>query len=800
MLRSAIVSFVVVVALAVAAAAAGAAVPVIEYASPLAGTVEGGTTVNIYGSGFTPGTTVKFGGNAAASMTIYSETAMSAVSPEGSAAGLAAIKVKNTSGSSASTPADRFEYDATPSGPWLGLDGNSDAAWSGTPEDFVLHNVVYDRGGAPGIDWKAGEKVEVEGKLTPSGEALNRSIEDGMTPVVTIEYKGYTGNFTSDPAFPHTESQISEYVEGFVSSAAEIYEHDNRAYVEAMNEPWGYTTPQYNGAEYARVIAALYKASPESPAYVAAYGADKNEKEEWDPAGWIPAMYEAEPELMTEVRGWSFHPYGPPSGTEFNNSEGIESVPNVRALMTSGQSNIIISEVGYCAHGVNGGEHCTGGSSETETGAQAAESLGTVLFVAGRYREAGWLKALVVYARADGGWAMQEPGGELTAQGKTLDGFGDEYGLLWAPEKIKTPAKAESNPISSSLPTLSMTGIDCYQGTNDCLAVGDYVKATEPYYAPLAESWQGTGWTVQTTPNPGSGYGAVLAGDSCSGSAISNCTAVGSYENASHKFVTLAERLFKGEWSVQTTTNPGSAEDRLASVGCSATKVCIAVGGEKNTGEATRPLFESWNGTSWATQTSPALTGTTEARMLGVYCQKESFCMAVGSKVTTAGKTVPLAERWNGSEWLLTEPPLPGGATGATLDSVSCPKATSCTAVGYSTFAEGHQPLIEQWNGTSWVIEEAVTPSYASSAKLLGVSCWGACTAVGEASSLTIGEQISFAEHWNGHKWVNQSSPHPSARTVFGAVSCKSVEGLDCTAVGSAAGGVGKESALAQRY
>ena len=38
---------------------------------------------------------------------------------------------------------------------------------------------------------------------------------------------------------------------------------------------------------------------------------------------------------------------------------------------------------------------------------------------------AGWLRALLVYSRNDGGWAMQLRGGALTAQGRALESFAD---------------------------------------------------------------------------------------------------------------------------------------------------------------------------------------------------------------------------------------------------------------------------------------------------------------------------------------------------------------------------------------
>lgn len=182
------------------------------------------------------------------------------------------------SGTSASTPADQFAYDPAPSGPWLGLNGNSAGAYLGSIGDFTAHNIVYDRGGGSessgnGIEWSAGE-------LPKAGDDLEKSINAGMIPIVTIEYAGYGSHKfgEADPNFP-TGTKITTYVEGFVKSAKAIREAypGKQILFEPINEPWGYTEPGYNGAEYANVIAKLLPEAqatgiPLGNVYVAAYG------------------------------------------------------------------------------------------------------------------------------------------------------------------------------------------------------------------------------------------------------------------------------------------------------------------------------------------------------------------------------------------------------------------------------------------------------------------------------------------------------------------------------------------------
>jgi hypothetical protein len=378
-------------------------VPVVAGVSPNNVPAAGGGAVSISGSGFAEGSSVYFGSVRARAVHVLSPMSIVAVSPAG--AGAADVRVEAESGISASTPYDRVAYDPSPSGPWLGLNGNS-VTYLGPVKLFARRRVLFDR-----IELTAGQ---LQGSRAP----LRRSIGAGMIPDVAIEYGGYTGDRwgTPDPRFPHGRG-IARYVDGFLQTALSIrraYPHA-RVLFEPINEPYGYAT----AAQYAAVIAALLPAAaraglPLPQIYVAAWGKD-----------WVPSMYEAQPSLRTLIEGWYFHPYGPPSGAANGDSAGIQSVPAVQAQMTSGQSNIIISEIGWCALDVRQGEGCS--TPYVDTGRQAAADLSQALQNALPMRSAGWLRALLVFSRNYGGWAMQLPGGGLTEEGKTLLRFAAEH-------------------------------------------------------------------------------------------------------------------------------------------------------------------------------------------------------------------------------------------------------------------------------------------------------------------------------------------------------------------------------------
>ncbi|HVC97418.1 MAG TPA: IPT/TIG domain-containing protein, partial [Pirellulales bacterium] len=89
------------------------ATPVVSGVSPAAGPLGGGTTVTITGSGFTAASGVSFGVVAATNYTVNSSTSLSAVDPTHSA-GLVDVTVTNAGGTSATSSADQFSYQAAP--------------------------------------------------------------------------------------------------------------------------------------------------------------------------------------------------------------------------------------------------------------------------------------------------------------------------------------------------------------------------------------------------------------------------------------------------------------------------------------------------------------------------------------------------------------------------------------------------------------------------------------------------------------------------------------------------------------
>ena len=310
-----------------------------------------------------------------------------------------------------------------------------------------------------------------------------------------------------------------------------------------------------------------------------------------------------------------------------------------------------------------------------------------------------------------------------------------------------------------------------------CMAVGSHNNGGG--FFPLAETWNGTSWSVHRPPAPADAQSTSLLGVSCV--LPSACIAVGDYRSAAGIVKTLAETWDGISWSVRPTPNPaGSRYSGLAGVSCTSASACTAVGFAGQFGE-TLTLAEAWNGTSWSIQPTPNPISPNHAALNGVSCTAPSACTAVG----TADGFVTLAEAWNGTSWSIQPTPNPAGATAGSLFGVSCPPAGACFAVGnYRTSSGVHRTLAEAWNGSSWSLQPAPVPAGARRSYLNGVSCTsaGACTAVGNYQS---GKRahLTLAEVWNGTSWSIQATPSPPApRGGLSAVACRPA--TFCIAVG----------------
>ncbi len=239
-------------------------------------------------------------------------------------------------------------------------------------------------------------------------------------------------------------------------------------------------------------------------------------------------------------------------------------------------------------------------------------------------------------------------------------------------------------------------------------------------------------------------------------------------------------------WQIQKSPNATVPGGQLGAVSCSAADACTAVGANPGTKGLNVTLAERWNGASWQAQHTPKLAGNTvpasSPELLGVSCPAAAFCAAVGGyEVGTTG--ISLAENWNGSAWTRQSFPVPGGSTSAFLDQVSCTSARFCEALGsYITSGGRTLALAAQWDGTSWRLQHMPDPSAATVVRVGALSCASPsfCEAGGDTAGFS---STTFAEQWNGTSWHLQALPGTAG---VAAVSC--VSATFCESVGSGGG------------
>ena len=370
---------------------------------------------------------------------------------------------------------------------------------------------------------------------------------------------------------------------------------------------------------------------------------------------------------------------------------------------------------------------------------------------------------------------------------------GEPEAHSWTPGHAWTVQQQLPSPASAAYTTF--TAIAC-TSARFCLAVGHYAAPGAGNTTLLADRWNGSSWTTVLH----SGAGALLA-VSCS--AWNACTAVGATDGfiAGAMSNGIADRWNGARWAAQSVP-PNTNDDGVyfTGVACPSARICLATGFEANLGQGaipiadidngpTQPVAERWNGSTWIVQTVPAaitFNGAAGPPYGSISCPAASYCLAATGDQTSA---------WDGTAWTLS-PATP--AAGGAFAGVSCRSATWCAGVGSVSPAAGGSPtLAERWNGTGWTSQPTAGDARGAQPNVLrSLSCpsSASCEAVGTAGSGVLATQ------WNGTGWVLQDPPEPAgaAASSFAAVSRPGA--ADCVAVGSATPAGGTAAGLAEAW
>lgn len=145
--------------------------------------------------------------------------------------------------------------------------------------------------------------------------------------------------------------------------------------------------------------------------------------------------------------------------------------------------------------------------------------------------------------------------------------------------------------------------------SNDIWAVGGYNETPSSPAATLIEHWDGSTWSIVTSPNPGISGSVFQKVIAVPGS--NQLWAIGSYVTSTGMYETLTEHWDGTVWTIisspnQGPENPHSVNALIGAVAFSTSNIW-AVGSYQNTNGVTptQPLIEHWDGTTWSIITSP---------------------------------------------------------------------------------------------------------------------------------------------------------------------------------------------------
>ncbi len=250
---------------------------------------------------------------------------------------------------------------------------------------------------------------------------------------------------------------------------------------------------------------------------------------------------------------------------------------------------------------------------------------------------------------------------------------------------------------------------------DDLWAVGRYRYSTsESEYKTLTMHWDGSMWSVVPGPDTGTGYTALTGVAAVS---ANDAWAVGRYHNSTvGRDLTLIEHWDGSAWSVASSPNVGDHSNYLTGVTAISSNDVWAVG---YTGNGSHTLTVHWSGGVWSVVPSPDPPDdvTLASSFNAVDALSSTDAWAVGRRLVEVSpmpaenqQWMTFVERWNGSTWNVVYTPHEDlYELEPSLTGVAAVSANDVWAVGYydsdTNFYTFHpRTLIEHWDGSAWSI------------------------------------------------------------------------------------------------
>lgn len=318
----------------------------------------------------------------------------------------------------------------------------------------------------------------------------------------------------------------------------------------------------------------------------------------------------------------------------------------------------------------------------------------------------------------------------------------------------------------------------------DCMAVGKFRGADGGTRAFVQRRSHGSWSTAEPLPLPAGDYDAQLTSVACT--SAGTCTAVGR----------TGDRALRASWSdgvlVEATAATVGAAERTVytAVSCPAPDACTAAGWYQD--PYAHAFTQSASDGVWQEATAATFAGgeAGESRFESISCPSAGDCVAVGHY---QGR--PIAQRSSWRVWsTVTEFVLPRTFTGGILGSVSCSAPGTCLATGYLQDTWYEAVTVASSEGTWGQLLPARIPAGEASttepnSMFFGSSCApsGACVGVGYYRDAG-GHFQPFAQGWaHGVRGDATTFSFPVVRGTgssdrLTAVSCPASG--DCSAAG----------------
>ena len=291
----------------------------------------------------------------------------------------------------------------------------------------------------------------------------------------------------------------------------------------------------------------------------------------------------------------------------------------------------------------------------------------------------------------------------------------------------------------------------------------------------LIEHWNGNRWRLVSAA-PG---GNPPEFKSVTALASDDVWAVGLRWEGSPSYPrTLIEHWDGSAWTVVTSPNGSTTGSQLLGVDAVSANDIWAVGSSSTLGPPyENTLIEHWDGASWSIIPSPNPSGGNFNKLTGVAVVAANDIWAVGSYSGSTGHSQTLIEHWDGSTWSIVPSPNVG-PYGNYLSSVSAHSANDVWAVGATN--NSTQSLILHWDGISWSVVpspniadwmnqlQSVTTVAADDVWAVGVAYF--TWYISDGDEITSSQTI--IQHWNGTAWSIVPSPNPGdGNNYYGTIT-----------------------------